>query len=81
MSGVHEVDFGNLADIPQKMENMAAELRAGDHGKVCIAVCVILGEGGAPIVCGWGQGADELRTIGLLQLGASWLAQYEVKRR
>ena len=81
MADIQQVDFGNVSDIPEQMEAMAAQLRAGDHEKIRFAVCVFLGEGGIPVVCGWGQEADYIHAIGLLHLGASWLAQHEVKRR
>lgn len=78
---VREVDFGCLDDIPALLENVASELREGRHGKVLSAAAVFVNEEGVPIVCGWGADTDSIRAMGLLHLGASWLAAHEVRRR
>jgi len=44
-------------------------------------VDVTLDETGTPTVYGWGRDADDIHAIGLLHLGASWLALHEVKRK
>jgi hypothetical protein len=80
MAIVHQVEFGNLADIPKLMETVAAELRAGEYGEVRSGVCVLLGKDGTPHVFGWGADADDVHAIGLLTLGAAWVGKSEVVR-
>lgn len=78
---VHQIEFGNFGNIPLLMKEMAAQLRAGTHGSVRTGVAVFLREDGTPIVCGWGQDADDIHAIGLLHLGAAWLCSHEVRRK
>ena len=68
------LDCGDIGDIPALMERCAAAIRDGERGDVVMAACVLLQRDGTPILFSWGRDADELRTIGMLQVGANWLA-------
>jgi hypothetical protein len=78
---VRRVDFGDLSDIAGQIEVVAAQVRAGSLGDVAAGVCVLLDAEGLPRVFGWGRDTDDIRAIGLLHLGASWLSAHAVRRK
>lgn len=77
---VVQFPLGSLADIPARAEELATNIRAGKYGKPTAAVCVLLGEDGAPTIFGWGSDADPTRAIGILTIAANWLASREAGR-
>lgn len=81
MSGPTLVEIGkpHLHDIPTLLRNLAAEIEAGAHGNVVAGAATFLVEDGEVFVCGWGR-TDDVHSIGLLHLGASWLATHRVER-
>lgn len=76
---VVELPGGDLLDIPKRMETVAGQIAAGDHGVVTAGVCVLVDDAGNLKVFGWGR-TDDVHTVGLLHLGAAWLAQHRVER-
>jgi hypothetical protein len=70
----------DLGDIPARMENMAAEIRGGQQGNIEVAAAVFIRDDGDIVVCGWGRDADDVRAVGILHLGAAWLAAHITKR-
>lgn len=64
---------GNLSDIPALIEATANRLRSGEFGNITAGACVLLDETGRPTVFGWGA-ADSVRGVGILTIGANWLA-------
>ena len=81
MSGPTIVPFigGNLADVAASMEQAAADIRASQDAPVLSAACITLDANGEIAVYGWGR-TDDIHSIGLLQLGAAWLASHKVVR-
>lgn len=74
-----ELGKPHLHDLPALLRNLAGEIEAGAHGEVVAgAATFLLGDGGV-FVCGWGR-TDDVHSIGLLQIGASWLATHRVER-
>lgn len=71
---VVKLPTGNLQDIPALMEAVARQTREGKFGKIVAGVCVLLNDAGEPQVFGWGD-TDAVRGIGLLTLGAQFLAR------
>jgi hypothetical protein len=77
---VYELPKIDVDDIPALLEEMAAAIRAGDHGEVRMGAGIFVTDGDEPIVCGWGRDATAIQSIGLFQLAACWLSVHEVKR-
>lgn len=80
MTGPQLVEFtgGSLADVADSMETAAADIRALAI-PVVSAACITIDEDGQLAVYGWGR-TDDVHSIGLLQLGATWLATNKVSR-
>lgn len=57
--GLQVVQFPrpSLADIPQKLRDLAAAIEAGDHGEAAVSVVVLQGSEGVEIF-GFGSEAD-----------------------
>jgi hypothetical protein len=72
---------GNVSDVPGMMEAMAADIRDGKLGEVRHAAAVFIDDEGKLTVCGWGADGDDVRSAGLLALGAAWLSQFRWRRR
>jgi hypothetical protein len=66
---------GNLQDIPALIETVARQTREGEFGHVVAGVCVLMNDDGEIQVFGWGGDTDDVRGIGLLTLGAQFLAR------
>lgn len=80
-SNLTVVEFagGNLNDIPRLLENLAQEIRDGWHGDIVAGAAVLLRDDGDVIVFGWGK-TEGIHSLGLLHLGAQWLATNMVER-
>jgi hypothetical protein len=70
----------NVDDIPAMLETLAANIRSGEYGKVEAGVGVFMDEDGDVFTCGWGSDVDGVYSIGLLNIGAHWLAARKVTR-
>lgn len=70
----------NLNDIAASMEIVAKAIRDGKHGALESAACVLLKDNGEPVIFGWGKTHD-IHSMGLLTLGASWLASAKWERQ
>jgi hypothetical protein len=81
MTDLRVVDFptGNFRDIPAALEVMAKLIREGVLGDVVSGAGTFLRSDGSVVVCGWGDTSD-VHSIGLLTLGAEWLAARRVVR-
>lgn len=62
-------------DIPLTLRTIAAEIEAGDFGKVQVASLVLLDDSSRPHVFGAGLQAGELQVIAALTLGQHELAR------
>lgn len=76
---VVELGRGDLNDIPARMRGAADAIEAGEHGDVQAGVAVVIDGNGVPVIFGWGKTTD-IHSIGLLHLGAAWLAANRVER-
>lgn len=81
MPALVELNRPNLRDIPQMLRRMADAIEAGDHGDVTAVVAVALEAtgGGRPVVFGFGD-TNDIHSIGVLQLGVSFLVAHETRR-
>lgn len=70
----------SVDDIPAMLEVMAKEIRDGEHGTVTAGAGVFLTTDGEVMVCGWGKDATDVHSVGLLHIGAAWLAANKVQR-
>lgn len=66
------LDAGNVQDIPAMLENLAAQIRAGEVGPFESGAGVLIGHDGDVVVLGWGR-TDDIHSIGILHIGAAWL--------
>lgn len=69
----------NFHDIPALLREMADAIERGDHGDVVSGAGVLLDRDGRPVVFGWGQ-TDSVHSIGMFQIGATWLATHRAER-
>ena len=78
MTNIVELPRSNLHDIPALLEAVARQIRDGELGEVTCGAGIFLA-GDDVIVCGWGQ-TDGVHSIGLFNIGASWLCNRMVER-
>lgn len=76
---VVQLPTGNLNDIAALIRQVADDIESGQYGKIVSGAAIALNEEGAPVVFGWGR-TDDIHSIGLFHLGASWLASHKVVR-
>lgn len=62
-----------LQDVAACIRAVADAVERGDHGNIVSGAGVVLDDDGTPVIFGWGR-TDRVHTIGILQIGASILA-------
>ena len=64
----------NLTNIPAMLREVADSIEKGRHGEVRAMSDVMLADGRDPVIFGWGL-TDSIHSLGVLQIGLTWLAQ------
>lgn len=70
------IGHASLADVPRRLRLLAEQIEAGDYGRVLAAV-VVLEQTEDVAAFAFGQGADVVRSAGLLHLGLGVLSRGE----
>ena len=79
MTEILPIGVTHLHDIPTLLRNLANEIENRVHGDLVAGAATFLCANGEVFVCGWGR-TDDVHSIGLLQLGAAWLAANRTAR-
>lgn len=81
MKVVHDISQFNLADVPARLRGLADEIEASGQSVHACVVVIDIEQVGVDIR-GYGRGADNVRSLGLLQMGtyvmASALADFGI---